>query len=217
MLPVALRYTRSMAPKAPSPRRVAAAVKAVAAGESLRDVADVYGVSFVTVSRWVAKYKAEQKAAAKNTPKSDPPWKGLTSSLAQRSAPPDEEESEPAEAGTLLEQVRALQRDMLDTAKAAKGVGNMKAAQAALASAGLLANTIARIAKTEADSADVFKISRAEIGATADGLRERLKTMRDRPLCCAECSRRLSVELAYEGREKPDVIKEFLDQGSIRP
>jgi len=199
-----------MPPKAPSPRRVAAAVAAATGGRSLRDVAEEYGVSYVTVLRWVNKAKPKKKAPKKS--EAEPPWKGLTSSLTGRAVAEEEEgEEEPAEGATLLEQVRALQRDMLSTAKAAKGVGNMKAAQAALASAGLLANTIARIAKTEAEGADVFKISRADLAATEESLRKRMQTMKDRPLLCEHCSRRLSVELAYEGREKPDVIAQFLE------
>jgi hypothetical protein len=195
---------------------VAAAVAAVASGRSLRDVADEYGVSFVTVSRWVAKHKAQAaKAPKKPKPaaKAAHPWTGITATLAERSEPPPpaDEGPEEAEGGTLLEQVQGLQRAMLATARESKRVGNMKAAQAALASAGLLANTIARISKTEAEGADVFRVSMAEIKATEESLRARLGTMRGRPLCCAVCSRKLSVAMAYEGREMPDVIREYLE------
>lgn len=194
-----------MPPKKPSPRRVAAAVHAVnVGGRSLRDVAEEYGTSYVTVLRWVNKAKLGAKPKAK----ADPPWKGLTSSLAERSAPPeDAEDEEPAEEATLLEQVRALQRDMLSTAKAAKGVGNMKAAQAALASAGLLANTIARIAKTEAEGADVIRVPRSTFLDAQDTVRARLAVSLSRgEMRCPDCSRALSAEWGEIARnkKKPD-------------
>lgn len=203
--------------KKPSPQRVAAAVRAVnVAGRSLRDVAEEYGTSYVTVLRWVNAAKAatkpsKPKAKASKPPAEPSPWTGLTKSLAEREDQPETApvSTELPEDATLLEQVMALQRDILDTARQAKSVGNVKAAQAALASAGLLSNTIARIKKSEAEGADVLKISRATIDETAAQLRERLATMRSRPLCCASCSRKLSIEYAYEGRTKPDVIQKL--------
>lgn len=205
-----------MPPKEPSPRRVAAAVAAVASGRSLRDVADEYGTSYVTVLRWVKKAKASEPPPKAKAKAPAAPWTGLTAALTERSEPPpaEDEAPEPAEGATLLEQVRSLHRDLLGTARDAKRVGNMKAAQAALAAAGNLMNTMARLAKLEAEGADVFKISMAEIKATKESLRDRLATMRGRPLCCAACSRKLSVSMAYEGREMPDVIKEYLESGA---
>jgi transposase-like protein len=194
-----------MPAKQPSPRRVAAAVHAVSTGRSLRDVAEEYGVSYVTVLRWVNKAKAEG-GGAKQAAKSEPPWKGLTSTLAERARvfpEADDVEPEPAEGGTLLEQVRALQRDMLATARQAKGVGNMKAAQAALASAGLLANTIARIAKTEAEGADTVKFSRAALAEAEDRVRDYVTAIVGRGECrCADCSRALSVSWGEEAKAR---------------
>jgi transposase len=202
-----------MPAKQPNPKRVASAVRAVTvAGRSLRDVADEYGVSYVTVLRWVNAHKAAAKPATKKPKAKAPaPWSGLTKELTEREPPPEEPPTaaDLPEGATLLEQVMALQRDMMASAKAAKAVGNHRAAQAALASAGLLTNTIARIKKTEAEGSDVLKIPRHELITAADSVRKRLEAMRGRPLCCARCSRLLSIDMAYEGREKPDVIKEF--------
>lgn len=180
------------------------------AGRSLRDVADEYGVSYVTVLRWVKAAGPAKKPKAAEA-KAPTPWSGLTKELTEREPPPEEPPTaaDLPEGATLLEQVMALQRDMMASAKAAKAVGNHRAAQAALASAGLLTNTIARIKKTEAEGSDVLKIPRHELITAADSVRKRLEAMRARPLCCARCSRLLSIDMAYEGREKPDVIKEF--------
>lgn len=193
----------------PKPERIAGVVRALASGRSTRDVAAEYAIDEKTARNWQRDYAARMAEGKQpggrfhgikpivfdDSPEVIPPASAAETRL-ERMARKAAEPAPPVDDGetlSLLEQVRQLQREMLTTAKEAKAVGNTRGAQAALASAGLLSNTILRISKTEAEGAAVLKISREEIMKRRAKVRERMRSICDRPLLCSECNRKLSV------------------------
>lgn len=131
--------------------------------------------------------------------------KGVTAGSAPPvAAPPEPARDEPASEADLLDALRDMLRQLLDDAKASRAVGNMTAVARSMRDAGNLTNTIARIEGRQADDADVLRIPRSEIAEAMAGVTARLQAIADRPLLCAECSRKLSVSFGESGRSGPE-------------
>jgi hypothetical protein len=160
------------------------AVAAVKSGRSLRDVGEQFGVAPTTIMRWV---KAAEPA---------PTIAERAEDIAPAPAepPPEDEDT--------LDMVRRMQRDMRASAEAAKADGNHTAAQRFMRDAAGLVPVIARLEKVAADDSDVLRISRAEIEDVMSATRERVKTLLARPLLCAHCSRKLSIQYGTGGKPK---------------
>src|SRR5690606_1113331 len=151
----------------------------------LREVARAAGVTPTTVQRWTRKY-------ADAPPPAEPTIAERAAALAAN-APAADDHDAPEDDGDSLAQLKRMQREMQAMARQARQEGNYTAAQRAMRDAGALAPVIARLEKVAADESDVLRISRAEIDRTMVDLEARIKAMLDRPLMCAECSRKLSI------------------------
>lgn len=114
--------------------------------------------------------------------------------LAEKSA-----ENAPADAApledastTTPEKLRKMIASLWRRADAAERAGNYTQATQLARSATDAMNTLLRAEQSETADADVFKISMREIDTAMFGVRERVRTILERPLLCAECSRALS-------------------------
>lgn len=166
---------------APDPALVQLCLEQVAAGTPLREIAEVAGVSAMTISRWA---KDRGVAAGGVQP-----------------APAPAPQGEPASEADLLDTLRRMLGQLLDDAKSSRAVGNMTAVTRSMRDAGNLSNTIARIEGRQADDADVLRISRSEIAEAMAAVTLRVQAIADRPLLCAHCSRALSVSFGERGAE----------------
>lgn len=168
--------------KPPDAETLAVVAGALADGISVRDMARTLGVTKMTISRWMRAYAETPagRAAAFVKRKAAPP--------PAPEASPEGEDDEP-----FLATLQRLMRGYTRRMRECEAIGDTTTAQKIGRDAEALARTIARVQKGDAANADTFSIPRADIDATMDALRERVKAILDRALLCAECSRALSV------------------------
>lgn len=168
-------------------------LEALATGASLRDVAEACGVSHVTVSRWAKAANVAVTPAPKGRPIEPRP----------EPAPADAaEEDDTPEGADTLELTRSMLRRALRLARTSEAAGNMSAAQRAQRDAAGLAVVVARLERDANEHADVLRISRSEIDAAMANVYARVEAIVARPLLCADCSRKLSVE--FGGVKRPE-------------
>lgn len=153
---------------------------ALASGSSQADVADAAGVPESTVQRWSVKYARPAKKPKRKRPP-------------QGEAPP----AEPVDADSLAVS-RAMRRDMIESARLAKEVGNYAAAQRFMRDASAMQITIARQEKASQNERDVLRVPRSEIDGAIEAARARVKALLARPLLCEHCGHALSVRWAEE-------------------
>lgn len=168
----------------------AAVLAALATGRSLRDVAREHGVSAPTAMRW-------RDAAASAKPASAP-------SIAERAArvikgapaapPPAPVEDGGDDDEDTLATLKRLLRAATTGAREAKAAGNHTASQRFGRDAAGLAASIARLEHAQQKESDHLRLSRADIAETEAKMREKVKSLLERPLLCAHCSRELSIE-----------------------
>ena len=203
---------------AADPDTVAAAVAAVRAGESLRDVGRRLGVSQTTVSRWAKAAASAAPAPADTTPAPPAGGGALLERLRGRAAaaddgadpPPDPfADIDPADSLGMLRRMRA---ESLRIAAQASAEGNHSAAQRAMRDAAGLAPVIAREERRHADDADTLHFSRDQIAAAQERMRARVAALASRPLLCADCGRELSIRLGTAGNPgKAGTIRAYLE------
>jgi transposase-like protein len=170
----------------PDPAVVTLALEQIRAGTPQREVARVLSVSASTIANWVRSYGEDGLAPR---------------TCAPVVSPVDVPAIEPE--GTTLDNVRAMQRTMRESARASTALGNTTAAQRYMRDAAQLVPVIARLERLAHDGADAVHITRAEIEKARSAWRVRVKALLERgPLLCAECSRRLSTAIA--GALDPD-------------
>lgn len=186
-----------MGRSAPLESTVQTAFALLDGGASHAQVGEVCGVSAGAIRGWIKRYNyvPNQPARAQGTITAAPP-----------PSPDVEDESDEPEPEGLspLEHTIALQRKFERLAKRSEAVGNMRAAGMAMRDAANLSNTIARLRKMEQLEADMLRISRADIDAAEDSLREKIHKYLDRPLLCAECGRKLSIKWAEDDGHVPN-------------
>ncbi len=173
----------------------AAAVRAVViGGEPMAQVAAKHGVSPASVKRWIDLARAEAERD------DDPPaYKALVPTTDPPAPPPPPRKPTEKDDRTTLEQARSAWKRAQDLADSAEASGNFQAAQRAMRDAMSYMLIIARLEKEAAATGDDVRIPRAEV----DGLRKRvlgqIAAACERPLLCAECSRRLSIDWGTAG------------------
>ncbi len=155
------------------------AVDAARRGIPHAEIAKVAKVQPRTIGRWVT--EADAAPAPKPAPDPDPD--------------PDSEPETPVPAltGDTLDLMRGMLASTLAQSKAAERDGNYTAAQRAMAVATALTNTIARLEKNKADTADELRIPRSEIDEAREMVRARLMALAERPILCADCGKKLSI------------------------
>lgn len=179
----------------PDPALVAAALELLAAGCSLRDAAETLGVTEGTIRAW-------KKRGGGSPPAATAPAETVPDHMAPPTPPP-----EAVEVGhDLVGSVRAMLNRTLTRSAAAEGAGNYTAAQRDSRDAAALVTVLARLSRSEAEDAEVLRISRVEIGELKVSLTERVAAILNRPLLCAHCSRALSVAWGTEGLVAPSDI-----------
>jgi transposase-like protein len=180
-------------PAPPAPDALVAnrenAIALLERGGTLRSVARQLEISHSTIKRWadevggVAAIHA-RVAASRATP-----------------APAAAPVVAPAPAvGDGLSKLREVRDMYLELAANAHRAGDYTLEARALRDAGKAANDVARIEASLSGEDDDIVIHRADLERAQESLAERLRTLADRPIVCARCSREL-VREAAEGKE----------------
>jgi hypothetical protein len=182
-----------MAKRPPDPELVAETLALIDAGVSLREAAEVAGVSEGAIRIW--KKKREQRRASEPAP---------APAVPSHMAP----QTPVAPAVEVGDDIVRLLKDMLSKtlqqSTSAEAVGNFTAAQRAGRDAGQLATVLARVTKLEAADSDVVRISMSEAKQIRAQLFERFAALLERPILCPECNRKLSVRWGTEGLVEAD-------------
>jgi|SRR6185369_4969760 len=189
------------APTPPDPDAVAFARERKAAGLSLSAIAEEmaavgYPVTPMTLSRWLRDPAAavEPRGPRRSKAKASTPRQALAG---RAPAPPEQEPD--ADPGT-LEAMRAILTRTIREVEAQRII-NPKLAQQLGRDVGTYAAIVSRLEKGAEDDADQLRFSRREVDQAMTALLERVKAVCDRPLLCAECSRKLSVDWGTGGVE----------------
>lgn len=178
----------------PDPALVKLALDELRSGSSPADVAVAAGVSEACIKQWRRKYGGNDPALSPRT--------SMPAALEARAAARAEEPTTPTAESVFaslppdassLERNVALQKVQFKIADEAFAIGNYSAAQKSMRDATQTALAIARIEKELRSDGDQLHISKAEIDAAKKSYRERVRTLLDRPLLCAHCSRELSI------------------------
>jgi transposase-like protein len=169
-----------------------AAVRAVViGGEPKAVVAARHGVSPASVTRWIdlARAEAEQDDVSGTAAR----YASLTKDP-EPSAPSVPRAPRDDDGKTTLEQAKSAWRRAQDLADSAEKSGNYQAAQRAMRDAMSYMLIIARLEKEAATTGDDVRIPRAEVEAIRARLLAEIRAACERPLLCAECSRKLSID-----------------------
>ncbi|MGL4808977.1 MAG: helix-turn-helix domain-containing protein [Giesbergeria sp.] len=185
-------------------QKLRAVMEAVDSGLSQAEAGRRVGVNAMTVSRWVERERkrvaAEAPAPANEPEKPKPKAKPKAKRKTTEHATPGQEPEEDSLAD-VLETTKALARELLATGEAAKRAGNWTAAQRALNSAQMAANTIARIERERGRSGNAIHIQPHEIETALELHRRNVRTILAAPILCSDCGRKLRI--AWGGGE-PD-------------
>lgn len=168
-------------------------------GKSLRHVAQVFGLTQTTIARW----RDEDKEPA-TKPARGRPAKAKVLALPEPPPEPEEDggaelEDVPDDADTLTT-VRAMSRNMKVMARRAERDGNHTAAQRYMRDAAGLVPVIARLEKLAGEEGEILKVSKAQIELAMKGVRDRVETLTARPLLCADCGCKLSIQQGTRGK-----------------
>lgn len=163
------------------PDDVAKAAELRALGCSFREIGQTLGVTATTVKRWLD----EPPPAPANTPPAALPAH-MAVALAPPVVPLDMSDPVAMIAQLIAEQHAAIAAD--------RAAGNMRAVSSNMSTLERMTKTLKQLQAGAADDANTVRISRAEISKIEDSLRERVAAICNRPLLCAECSRKLSVQ-----------------------
>lgn len=186
-----------------SPETVAAALAALATGQSFRDVARAFHVTATTVQRWRDAAEAATPAPALDgAPPISPVVSAALAAIPTAPVLPDLPPI-PEDADT-LERARALLARVEVIAEASLRAGNVKAAQSAMRDALKAINDIARYEATRAKTSDGLHISQEEIDEARETVRARFAAIADRPLLCASCGRKLAISWGENARKDVD-------------
>jgi hypothetical protein len=96
--------------------------------------------------------------------------------------------------GGTLEAMRRTIVDLMRRGHAAEQVGNHAAAVTATKAAGELQNNLARLEAGQKEDAERFSMTRAEIDAQREKIRERVTAYQARGLRCEDCGRVLAAQ-----------------------
>jgi hypothetical protein len=152
------------------------------------------GVSEGTVRQWIKRTKAAPTA---------PPPPAPARRIPAHMAPPPPVEA--VEVGhDQVAGLRAMMNRALKRSAEAEAAGNFASAQRDSRDAAQMAVVLARLTRSEAEDRDVLRISRSEVAALEETLRERFAAILSRPLLCAKCSHDLSVEWGTGGETHAD-------------
>lgn len=160
-----------------------------AKGESIRQIAKATGWGRTTISRVLA----EALPAPTALPDHMQP-----ESLATEIGPG------PSASDPAIDQVRFLLSTCRAQLDQAQRLGDRSSAARLTRDAAYLTNTLSKLERIESADEDVFRISRAEIKAIDEQMRERMAAILSRPLLCAHCSCALSVSWGTGGEPHTD-------------
>lgn len=159
------------------------------AGLSLREIAKRVGISRPTIT------------AALKEP--DPALFQAPAHMASPAVPELDADEPPADA-PVLDQVRFLIAQARSGLTVALTVGDSNLAQRQTRNAAQLMNLLARLERTAADESEAVRISATEAKQIQAQLFERFAALRERPLLCTECNRKLSVRWGTQGLAEAD-------------
>jgi DNA invertase Pin-like site-specific DNA recombinase len=166
-----------------------AAIAAVDSGTPRRDVATKYGVSEMTIGRWV---KERDRGGARTIADRVAAMPEIKVSIDE--LPSDVDPSDTL--GFLKQMVTDTQRRI----RLSERQGNLAAAQKMGRDLGGLLNTVARVERLERSEEELIRITREQLVEAKASVLAKVHALADRPLHCAECARKLSVRWGREGR-----------------
>ncbi len=155
----------------------------------------------MTVGRWITKRDAERAKA------SAPTIAERAASLPEIPDAPDDADDD-ADPSDTLGFLRKMVTDTQRRIRLAEQQGNMAAAQKMGRDLGGLLNTVARVERLERSEEELIRITKDQLVEAKSSVLAKVHALADRPLHCAECSRKLSVRWGREGRAN------VTDQGS---
>jgi len=160
---------------------------------SMKEIAKSIGYTEETVRRIIveARKKGEAPPAATDPPGAYP---GYAPPPAHMAAPTVELEPVEIPDEDSLTAARRMLYEAERRAKVYEQQGNYAAAQKTQRDAAAFMNIVARLEKAQAASGDAVVIPRAQIEAKMMQLKDRIRSMQERPLLCKECNRKLSIE-----------------------
>jgi DNA invertase Pin-like site-specific DNA recombinase len=161
----------------------AAVIEAHAKGGSTREIAKAAGVSHMTVSRWIKDADVAPAVAARAA--------ALAANVATE---PDATDSDADFPEHTPEMLRYQIAEARKRTKASERAGDYKSSTQNAKLVADLTNTLLRAERGETEDADVLKISRREIDQAMARVSARVRAIVERPMLCAHCSRKLSVE-----------------------
>jgi predicted transcriptional regulator len=168
----------------PDPKLVALVIEKHAAGATVRELAPLAGVSEPTIRTWLKRY-------------GDAPPRTTAPTRAAPPAPDAEpREPEPPDDAPAIEHLRWQLRDMRRQAGEAQALGNTTAAQRHTTAAGKLMPILARLEREERSATDAIVIQQHELAALRKQWRDFCESVREQPLVCAECGKRLRMRAA---------------------
>ena len=163
------------------------------AGLPLREIAARVGCSHVTVAKWIERAAAAEKAA----PEAAPRYAGLERDEPEPSpapAPVPPLDDVPLDAS--IDYVRRALRESFENAKTSRETGNTNGAQKSLRDVAMLSAIAARLEKQQKEGVETHSMTKDEIDAQREKIRERVAAYQARGLRCADCGRALAASWA---------------------
>ena len=147
------------------------------------------GVTGETIRRWKNLWRKKQLDPKSGTSKPEKPPKRLPSEL----SPLEQDEDEDIDT---LEHARRARARAMRLSREAEEVSDLPTAQKLLKEATSLSLLIARLEKERNSGNGGILVTQEELAAAEESVREQLRAMAAYPLTCAECGRRLRVDVA---------------------
>ncbi len=163
------------------------AVAEVRKGRTTREVAAQFGVTHVTVSRWVKDAKKAAPLPMPEPPAAPAPAVPIGDTIAD-----------------MLAFVRAQLTSADARAKKAEAVGHYDAAASATRHIGNILPMLLRIEKALGDDRNVVKIPAAEMEDARRSIAERLRALAAHPVHCAKCGREMRATQAGLAKDAQD-------------
>ncbi len=182
---------------APDPAIKAAALEALRAGGSFREVAAAVGVSQTTIARWAKDADpAELPARLGGTAAVAPEIAERAAKIVGRIEPATipAVEALPDDASALL-RVRAILAEADRALQRGRASGDLQLIQRATRDSAMMLPVLARLEAQAAESGDVLHVTHASIEEAMAGVEKRVAALLDRPLLCAECGRALAIKI----------------------
>jgi transposase-like protein len=170
------------------------AVELFARGVASTRISQELGVTTETVRRWKKLWRERRLDTQSGTV--DRPAKK------PRKPPPKEEEIE--DSGDTLEHAKQARARTLRLSREAEAEGDIATAQKLIKEGTSLSLLIARIEKERNSGNGGITVTADELMRAEESVRRQLEAVAQYPIMCAECGRKMRVEIASGGKSDPE-------------